>query len=168
MNITIPEAMRKRMASVRGVNWSEVARAAFERKLAQLEVQKDEPKMEDVVARLLATREESVERDEAEGKKLGRSWAMKTATMKELEALEDWAKIKWNNRVIPEACGELATLYMNIVGWNDEKDGQPDTAVVEEWWRHEVNGRGYEPSEAMLDGFMEGVIEIWREVQQRL
>lgn len=39
MTITIPEELRKRIRKIKGVNWSEVARRAFEEELKRIERQ---------------------------------------------------------------------------------------------------------------------------------
>lgn len=163
MNITVPQGLKERMDRIDGVNWSEVARTAFLRKLAQLEAQKDEPTMEEVMARLLATREECEEKAMADGEALGRQWAKKVATWDGLEALAD-EEIFDGEPLAPYS--RLDLLFMAVKRWDDDKDGRPGDASAA-WWRDEVRGP-HDPSETMLGGFAEGALNVWSEVQERL
>lgn len=73
------------------VNWSQVAAAAFETKLAEIALRKKEKTMTDIVQRLRASRVTSISADQKRGEKLGRHWAEHVAPWRELKELaENW------------------------------------------------------------------------------
>lgn len=68
--------------------------------------------------------------------------------------------------MLPSPWGDLGDLYRFVSDWDVDKDGRPDDAA-DEWWANDVGGRA-DPSDATIDGFMEGAIEVWQEVKQHV
>ena len=87
MNIYIPDALKRRMDAVEGVNWSPLACRAFEIKLAELITKRGAKDMDDVVARLKALKANTDDELTKAGREHGRAWASNTADKPELELL---------------------------------------------------------------------------------
>jgi hypothetical protein len=88
VNISVPDDLKKRMDKMdktEDVNWSQVATAAFEAKLAEIASRKAERNMDDIVQRLRASKKASMPKDEAF--ELGQEWAKHRAEWSQLEKL---------------------------------------------------------------------------------
>lgn len=86
-NISVPAPLKRRMEKVREVNWSAVAVAAFEAKLASIDQEKKGLDMESVRERLKASKEEHESDSFNQGLDDGELWAKETAEYPELKRL---------------------------------------------------------------------------------
>jgi hypothetical protein len=89
LNIYVPDDLKARMDAVGdNVNWSEVARPAFQAAVANHEHRKGQ-NMTTAIERLRASKTELMKRDQSEGGNAGRSWAENDAPYEILARL--WA-----------------------------------------------------------------------------
>ena len=156
MNFSIPDDLKARMDTVDGVNWSALAREAFNRKLVQINARKDDPTMEDVAARLRSTRAQTAEK----GKALGRAWATTDATEDELEALETHSA-----KVDAWTALSLDHVFMMVARWDRDENGCCVSEAIE-WW--DGVGGHKDPSDVTLRGFIDGALEVYNEVKPLL
>lgn len=150
MNIDIPDDVKERIDAIGDrVDWSDVAREAFERQIVASSFP-EEPSMEDVIARLRASKKEWEADHKAEGQADGRDWAMKNAEYPDLKVL---AEFEYEDE---------EDLYQQIddhlrnktTGWDDRS-----------FWESCENNP---PSDDYVVGFLEGVTEVWNKVRSRL
>jgi hypothetical protein len=173
--ITVPRELKQRMKSVRDyVNWSSVARRAFEATLNELSQQQqadeESATMEGVVARLRRLRSEALEDggSRSAGDAQGRKWAMNVASPEQLNRLEQFrmslSEPQWEQ------------LFLTDAGWRElarridpatlSPNGRPRPGKERALWK----GILEEPPEdlAFFQGFAEGAISVWREVRDQL
>lgn len=88
--IYVPDALKAEMDAARdlNINWSEHAQQAFRRAL-DIEGRKQVSVQESQLARLRASREDDLERHEADGVALGKEWALQAADYGELERVAE-------------------------------------------------------------------------------
>jgi hypothetical protein len=84
LNLYVPDDLKARMDAVSdNVNWSEVARPAFQAAVANYEHRKGR-NMTTAIERLRASKQETVVSEEASGKAEGRRWAENYASYDDL------------------------------------------------------------------------------------
>jgi hypothetical protein len=161
VSIYVPDEMKARMDEAGGLNWSAAAQRAFEIEINSQRWKMETDAIEKTAARLRASKAEEEEQLKTEGRTAGQEWARDDATFRALKAISE---LDWS--VVPEdAYGyKLACLIL------DEK-GPSYPAEAGELW-DELRG-GYptdesEPDAAWLEGFIEGAIEVWNEVADRV
>lgn len=173
-NIYIPPELSERMAKQKDENWSAVACAAFESRMAEIAKKRIEEKgakeMEDVIERLRASKIEAETEGYADGVKAGEKWAMEEAEVRDLRSLERFRKgirdHEWSDYF---EAGESAftpaeQLAMAILG---DAAGRGEAA---DFWEGEA-GDDWEAitdSAAYLKGFAEGALDVWREVKDKI
>lgn len=172
LNVYVPEDLKRRMDKVKNPPvWSQVACEAFERKLGELAAQKKDKAMADVIQRLRASKLKSGSEEKQRGRRAGREWAMHRAEAPELQRLSMYyaklgglgvasceeAFIAQHEHDLPGARRFVATIDP------DEEDNR----VVEEFWFNEGFDRGL-PTDEFVQGFTEGALEVWDEVEGEL
>jgi hypothetical protein len=171
VNVSIPKALKARMDEAdEPVNWSAVAAAAFEAKLLELASRKEATTMDEVIARMKAAEERDSKEDYQAGVRCGENWAKLRATPKQLRRLQNAGG---EGTSIEELLSAYARglnrgiawgLYVDLTG-----EADPDRRDVEQF----VEGvLGVEL--ASLDewdfarGFIEGALDVWHKVENRL
>lgn len=84
VNLSLPDDLKARMDGL-NQNWSEVAKAAFEHVVELEELRASGNEHEAGLQRLREEKRKNGARQEAEGERQGRSWALETATFDQLE-----------------------------------------------------------------------------------
>jgi hypothetical protein len=173
MNITVPGDVKSRMDTAKDVNWSAVASEAFRAKLLDLESRKAAGTMTEVVERLRASQAKRENEQHQQGAKAGRAWAKEDAEAHQLERLASgppeksyewagWLGVYDNG----QNAGVAKGLYQDICG----RDADGDWRDVREYWDRVLGDHG---SERIADhdfalGFIEGALEVWDAVKDKL
>jgi hypothetical protein len=162
--ISLPAELRRRMKSCgEDVNWSAVAARAFAAEVARINTQKDDVRLEDVVARLRSTQGHSRSELFHHGRMQGEKWAQRQATAAELHRL--WAARRDANR----------KTGTNAENWLSSVDDKHTAAEV----LSKIVGREKTPlpgsegeklmkSSEYVHGFAAGAIHIWKHVAKKL
>lgn len=98
-NISIPDDLEDRLKAEDSVNWSAVAVKAFEIELGEIAKRNKVENMDDVIARLRASKIQHEDTESEEGRTDGYQWAKKTAEIDELMRLakKEEARLKWED-----------------------------------------------------------------------
>lgn len=176
--ISVPTELNARMAKHADENWSAIACRAFESRLGELAAQKQEKNMDDVVARLRASKHESDSQIYLDGKDAGEDWAKETASAAELkrlsrlrEKLDHEPQYGWewffDSSVNRGAFSPADHLAFAILGDDDDRDREDSTR----FWETATGWDQYNSSltdDQFLRGFAEGALEIWEQVAAKL
>ena len=159
INIYVSDEMKARMDTAeRSTNWSAVAQRAFELELNHLKTIQEVKTMTDVTERLRASKENSAQQIQYQGRQAGVRWAKHHAEYLEIKRI---AGIDLDN--LPDdddqtsaySCAEL--VYMEALG----DDSRPDRGSPAEFF-------GLDPDEGItkdyVAGFVEGAGDVWDEV----
>jgi hypothetical protein len=165
VKVYVPEDLKARMAAV-DVDWSEVARTAFEMRLGEIAGLKNRKSLDDVVQRLRGTRLASDADDRAFACRKGYDWAANAAHASELATLEAYASgggsfLGGRGGEVRGAIWFHAVLRKREEGWltvDEEK-------AARFWERHLFEER---PSDELVAGFAEGALELWGKVKDKL
>lgn len=171
--ISVPADLKARMDRVNEpVNWSALACAAFEKKLAEIAAGKEKSTMNDVVERLRA----SIRSEEGEQFKLGyetgTKWAEHQATAAQLARLEAFqvqtkakSQAEWQNWFrLSHSHKPWAEIVRVIAG-----DQNLRTLNVQKFWVSVAGEKNQLPNaEDFLRGFAEGAVDLWVRVQEQL
>lgn len=153
VNLYVRDDLKARMDEVGdAVNWSEVARPAFETAVANHEHRKGQ-NMTTAIERLRASKQETVQSEGLIGKRMGRAWAENKATYQELR---DMSRLDFSHG---EYRGAEETFYRAIAP-NDECDLSE--------FRTYCFGDDDDVSDEFVVGFVEGAQEFFQEVRDEL
>lgn len=177
MTVYIPDDLKARMDKTREeVNWSQLACAAFERKLGDIASRKARKNMEDVIERLRASKQSSGSARFRAGFEVGQDWARDSAEASELENLErlhdsaagrtkyekTWIGIF--DRSVDHDYDSLPEALFSQIRPADEDD----SSEAEEFWER-LGGHDWEELPgSWYRGFCEGALDIWRQVKDKL
>jgi len=149
LTLSIPKALRERMGKFdESVNWSEMARELFERRVAMLEQTKTKLSAE-TLARLKASEEREADEDLRTGRDAGRGWAEKEAEMSELRALARYSEE--SGAGITDDPGDE---FFSIV----DPQGDLDRNERREFWQLVYGADA--PSAEFVQAFVNGALEV--------
>jgi hypothetical protein len=150
-DLYVPDDLKVQMDAVGDkVNWSEVARPAFQAAVATLRHRKDRT-MTTAIERLRASKAQLIQNDEMEGKIHGRQWAENKASYEELVKIskfDDFMKHLDSQSFTP------AELIRQALGAGSLDDIDP---VYLDRRRHEY-----------LSAWIDGAQEFFKEVEDQL
>ncbi|MFO0877887.1 MAG: hypothetical protein U0840_11085 [Gemmataceae bacterium] len=151
MNISVLDTLKAKMDAVADrVNWSQVASAAFERKIEIMEQFNDG--LEDGLARLRASKEESYDELRQEGK----SWGIEAAKNHfSYSALKKVAK--WREETIVSSTDEEKVAY---AFWKENNLAPPTSLFFKDYGIDE----DLSLSSHFTEGFIEGAVEVFDQV----
>ncbi len=160
--ISITKDLKSRMDDVQGPNWSAVARAAFERELAEIARRRDGEVEDVVLARMRASLAKHVQESYSKGWEAGKQWAERAAEWPELERLE---------RFLEDADAEMfekptalnvleQKLFNGIFGSNENDDLEED---ARSFWVNRSNDAN--PTAEFMRGFCEGTTALFSRVR---
>lgn len=157
-SVSLTEELRRRMteASDGRVNWSGVASAAFEAKLAQLEASRGIHSFEGLVQRLQESKLRLASEDYLAGSQAGRAWLHECAEWDALERLEA-SRDRARALIEHSDAASLPESFLRLL----EMDIDP-----QEFW-----GSSYADGEVgaeFLSGFTDAALVIFRRVKARL
>ena len=147
INVSIPDELKATMDNIEDVNWSEVARNAFDREVRKRK-RIDGMNTAAITERLRASYEDQREDDKENGSIFGGSWAAEAAEFADLRDLQRFGE------AAAEALYRWRMMDTVLDRWDQE----------EFWEAQEV-----EPSEVTLafcEGFVEAALEVWERVRE--
>ena len=143
VNLSVPDELKAQMDAL-DLNWSKVARDAFEHAINVEKLKENSMDMEAGIARLRVSKQQNDEREQAEGVVKGKRWAIEDANYEDLERVaklrECWDAYSWEAKT---------ALWREL----EECRSSFEDALKER-----------DPSEAACEGFIEGAGEIFDEV----
>lgn len=165
ITISLPDKLKSRMEEVtESVNWSAVAAAAFENKLGELAKLKETKTMNEIVARLKASKNATDDVEYKEGYNLGVDWASHRAEYSELAHLVEF-KEKWGEEdSTDEVHGLMQWIAKSVNSELDYLDFW--SSVFNE--SYSVGSEIQNTTIPKLDGFIDGAVEIFTKVQDQL
>ncbi len=153
VTVYIPDELKAEMdASGDALNWSSIAQGAFKDAITSNRLKNGVKDMGDVIERLRASKRRAEADQRADGKEAGKTWASEQAEYDELE------------RLMAADLIDAVDLPTFIKCCDPE-----DNLCASEWedfWREWVGASS--PSKTTLAGFVEGAIEIFEAVQDKL
>ncbi len=157
-NVYVSDELKARMDAVaEPVNWSQVAAAAFEARLAQIVARKGVENMDDVVARLKASKAECESEEHEAGFESGKDWAERQASWRELDRLTTATSESnfW------DAGGDSVNWpRLVLVAMNPAADDWR-ASDISDFWKDQCDA---DPSLDWLGGFCDGALEVFNEV----
>jgi hypothetical protein len=163
INLSIPDDLRTRMTALeKHFNWSEVAAAAFEREIAKATF--DEDKMDTVIERLRASKNDYERDQRSNGLTAGEAWAKNVATFRDFKKLARlWQDV--DDGVVRYDEDDEFSLGVAV----DRKLGRnPRDAIEDSMWFEPEDGSMLVPSNDYVMAFLEGVSNVWDEVADKL
>lgn len=174
--VSIPADLKRRMNEVtETVNWSALAAAAFEEKLAAIAARKKEKAMTSVLERLRASKRKGETMDYQAGYNLGKRWAEQSAEASELQHLEELRnelaaqpQHDWDDFFDfsePSVYGPDEGLYFAM-----HPEADKDRRAAEDFWQCVVGNSIRESANTgtFLKGFAEAAIDVWLSVRDEL
>jgi hypothetical protein len=168
--ITVPPDLKARMDAVEEpINWSAVAAAAFEQKLAEIVRRRGAKDMREAIARLRASKARFVEQEFKQGREAGRAWAMNRAEAAELERLAAFVErcgLDWDglfDRAGTDAYSAGERIVFAIL---PEDDG--DRGASHCFWEMNAGDPDLAMRPEFVRGFAEGAVELWDEIRDQL
>jgi hypothetical protein len=150
LNVYVPDDLKKRMDKAGDrVNWSAAAQEAFQHELAKDATRQKGPKMNEVAERLKQSKQQTVKRWHERGFAAGRDWAQRHAEYEQLVELEDFPDFKTATRLLHAWDREERIVLWALLGLPVE--AQSSTIPDE-----------------MVEGFVEGALEVFNEVKDQL
>jgi hypothetical protein len=183
--ISIPASLKARMDAVdEPINWSAVAATAFERRLAEVITKRGAKDMQEVLARLRASKAKAVNQTLSLGIAMGERWAKQTASWDQLRRLDD-SFLQLGQDMVESVIreeypnsGSSVEPWQIIFNWTADDSLMHDrTAAITFWsmvdeslkfWHPTGLGSGTPFAADFLIGFVEGALKIWIEVKDQL
>jgi hypothetical protein len=172
--ISVPPELKEQMEAVEiSVNWSALACRAFEDKLAEIAAHKEKKDMNDIVARLRASKRQSEDEHYKEGFEAGREWAGDTAEAEDLQRLERWASETrqrypgWDRLFTIGDGTDTPVSYLVVkAAWSEE---DIDGYSYENFWEQALGDNTLAKDDpSFVKGFVEGALALWDEVKDQL
>jgi hypothetical protein len=159
VSIYVPDEMKTRMDEVGELNWSAVAQRAFEIEINSQRWKMETDAIERAAARLRTSREKYLKEQHLDGKASGRAWALDHAEYRALKAVadHDWAEL-------PE---ETYASWLCALAHSRYPPSEED---VKELWETLLQDRfhGTERTPEFVKGYIEGALEVWDEVADKI
>lgn len=160
MNISIPDELKTEM-DVKGesVNWSRIAQNAFEKEIRTMEARQRVENIEGAVTRLQASKVVAGLDAAEKGKAIGREWAMQDADYVQLKYIGEsmWDDVGGDPFWLGKAC---------VSKHENELLDDVELQEVRDFW--EIRLGSPSPDGEAVYGFLEGVQEVWAEVEDQL
>ena len=164
--ISLPDDLKAEMDKAGGdANWSAVAADAFRSELTRIKARKATLKgntMQATIQRLKASKEAYAKEGAERGRNAGATWASQNAEYGELKLLDDnWQQVE--SCETDDAFGAPG-VFLGMIGMDV---GRQD---INEFWSNlgfEVNDPDQYSAE-WWDGFVEGALEVFQEVEDKI
>ena len=126
--------------------------------------------MNDVIARLRASKRRSDDAQYQAGAQAGRTWAEQQAEAEELQRLEDWkARCSWEWDRLFERGVSTAYSPGELMVFEIQPESDENRSVAEEFWEMELGDDTSLAHDPMfVKGFVEGALALWEQVKDRL
>jgi hypothetical protein len=160
LTLSIPKDLRERMNPFNEVvNWSELVRELFERRVTMLEQAKSKSKLSvQAIARLKASEEREADQDKAVGHEQGRLWAEEDAEvsdLRRLRAANESHNPPWHEHDENPGGALLALL---------DPEGDWDNDYRAGYWAERAGTES--PSITFVESFVQGALEVFREYKK--
>jgi hypothetical protein len=166
--VYVPEALKRRMAKIKGVKWSPIACAAFEGKLGELAARKETKNMQDVIDRLRASNMADLSEKQSSGSRAGREWAKSKAEAAELKRLQRALDVASPNQPEPFVDNDgSAHSGAEVFVFTIRPEFNRNRAEANDFWSWAI-GDDDLPEGEFVQAFAEGAVEVWQEVQDKL
>lgn len=168
VSIYVPDEMRADMDALGDrVNWSAVAQEAFAARLGR--AKQMESRMVDVIERLRESKLKDERYARERGRLVGRKYAERVATYRELEALAAFRPALSNGFT-------YTPLILQVYGCIDLANGvtdadHPNSDSARNWLDDHITDGEPAPvllSDEHLSGWLDGVREVWDEVKDKI
>jgi len=169
-SMTIPWELDAQIRKHPEVNWSAVTRDAIQIKLGELVKESSMTAMDDVVTRLKASVIEEASEDRKHGIEAGKAWARKSAEVRHLRRLDAAQQDHEYDRLFDLDCyGEQrGAISLWAIMFSPEQ-GEPTNDGLYEFWNDLIGASDdQQASEEYLMGFVDGAIEVWDSVKDKL
>jgi len=167
LNLYVPDDLKAEMDAVSDLdpNWSAVAQEAFRLECQRLQNRnRSKGKMDAVIERLRASKIKTTNVERMVGNKMGDLWALNHAEFEQLRNLADSPLDISEFDAPPNG----AFTWSEIVHGYIEGEPRPDRAAAGDFWEaHGDDGKSY-PSDAFVQGFVEGAIAVYEQVKDKL
>jgi hypothetical protein len=112
-----------------------------------------------VVRRLRESRDFYIDRTRKRGHEHGRRWAEEDA---------EWVQLMWLNHFLPEIPDPYVVHY--LTQRKEYETNEEGVQAADAWWDQVVGDGGAKLvwEGDFLDGFIEGALEVWEEVEDKL
>lgn len=174
ISVYVNEDLKGRMELEEGENWSKVAAAAFEKRLADLIDRKKVDDMTAAIQRLRASRNEYKEAINMDSFRVGKRWAAEAASFVQLKRLSELSSrldgvspIAWidffddSNESNP---APAVTFACEVEGL-----GEIDWDAARDFWANVIELQGGRlPDSDFVHGFAEGALEFYDAISDKL
>jgi hypothetical protein len=177
MTVYIPDDLKARMEKTRDeINWSQLACAAFERKLGDIASGKARKNMDDVIERLRASKQSPGTGRFKAGFEVGQDWARDTAEASELENLERFHDLTANRTKYEKTWIGIFDLSIDhdydslpeALFYHIRPSDDDDSSEAEAFWEKLGGNDWQDLPGSWFRGFCEGALDIWRQVKDKL
>lgn len=169
--ISVASDLKARMDAIgEPVNWSAVASRAFEQEVARIIQKRGTKTMDDVVTRLRASKRKAGGEQYEKGRQAGEAWAKDGAEADALARLEEFRDACEADRPAFEDYFEMEpNAPLDHAGWiaaailapEDDQDTHEASAYAGELFgEHRTND--------FVRGFVDGALDVWDSVKDRL
>jgi hypothetical protein len=170
--ISVPPDLKRRMEAVEeDVNWSAVACRAFEAKLGEIASRKEKKTMDDVIARLRASKQREDDLDYRYGEAQGRDWAANHASAHALMRLEDyreWTGSEWRSLFESYTSSTTpAERLADVLLPPEEVAMSYNRSSQLEFWQ-KITPMHMPDTESFVRGFADGALALWLEVKDHV
>jgi hypothetical protein len=179
MTITVPFALKQRMDAIGDrVNWSAVASAAFERKVAEVSTTKELSDLNEVVQKLRAAKARAEDTAFKDGERAGQRYVRESASHAKAAAglLDELARLErrrrrcgrdWDDAFAADAQTAYSPAERLAFVLHPEYEG--DRRFARAFWTEALGddaNAAEDPS--FVQGFAEGALALWGEISDRL
>jgi hypothetical protein len=174
MNISIPMDLKERMDAVdEPVNWSAMACQAFQAKLAEINAKRKVAGMEDVIARLRASKRSQPSEVYRGGHEAGRKWARADAEaieLKRLNTFQDECRGDAWHRFFDSEAASSAFSPAELLVFVIQPENEADRRAAADFWEAVTGEKrsALATRDEYIKGFAEGALELWDEVKNHI
>lgn len=171
ISVYVNDDLKRRMDAEKDENWSKLASASFNKKLAELIQRKTVNDMEAAIQRLRASRNEYEEMINAEGFEAGKEWAERYADFGQLkrlcefgERLESEPVYGWEFFFGEDSNNAYCASERLVFEIEGE---EPDRNLASDFWDAALGNEDL-PEADFARAFAEGAIEFFKRVSDKL
>ena len=172
--ISLPDDLKAQMDAVtEPVNWSAEAAKCFQQVLGQIAQRKQEKNMNDVIARLRASKAKTQDDAENAGYRAGAAWAETRAEYAELERLDELNLNGWFDGIPMAPWSPADNFVIAVLGLDPEEMHREDIAeMIESFWENAGTSREAIENaafgESFIEGFASGACDVFAKVADQI
>ncbi|RVU12500.1 hypothetical protein [Methylobacterium oryzihabitans] len=155
VSIYVSDELKARMAEVGdALNWSDIARPAFETAISNFNHRKGQSMMT-AIERLRASKQNYLQNSAQNGASSGREWAQNHASFYELKQVSNIDL-------------DLRHLGLEDLAWTVHRAVDPDDSIRHDDFPNVIFGDSKWPSDEWLTGWVQGAQQFFEEVEDQL